>query len=65
MAERESPVHMTGRDAGRVAAAARVGRLLLTHCYPEHDRDATIAAARDAFDGPVEWARQGVSVVAG
>lgn len=59
-----SPVHMTGADAGATAAAAGARRLLLTHCYPEHDRNATIAAARFAFDGPVDWARQGETVVA-
>lgn len=60
--ERPESGHMTGGEAGSVAAAAAVGRLLLTHCYPEHDRDATLRAARDAFPGPVEWATQGVRV---
>lgn len=59
---RAQPVHMTGDEAGRTAAAAGAGRLLLTHCYPEHDRDATLSAARAAFAGPVDWARQGETV---
>jgi ribonuclease BN (tRNA processing enzyme) len=39
--------------------------MLLTHCYPEFDRDAALAAARAAFAGPVDWARQGEAVPAG
>ncbi len=62
---RDDTVHLTGGDAGDIARAAGVGRLLLTHCYPEHDRDATLAAARNAFSGPVDWARQGVRVDVG
>lgn len=57
---RDDSVHMSGSDAGIVAAEAGVDRLLLTHCYPEHDRAATLAAARSAFTGPVDWAEQGV-----
>jgi ribonuclease BN (tRNA processing enzyme) len=58
----EGADHLNGREAGRAAAAAGAGRLLLTHCFPEHDRDATLAAARAEFDGPVAWARQGEPV---
>lgn len=54
--------HLSAREAGEMAAAAGAGRLLLTHCAPEHDRDAALAAARVAFDGPVDWARQGEAV---
>ena len=36
-----------------IAARAGVGRLLLVHCSPEHDPELTLAAAREAFDGPV------------
>lgn len=56
---RDDTVHMSGAEAGAVAAAAGVGRLLLTHCYPEHDRAATLEAARGAFAGDVAWAEQG------
>ncbi|HRC07377.1 MAG TPA: MBL fold metallo-hydrolase [Miltoncostaeales bacterium] len=52
--------HMSGGEAGGIAARAKVKQLLLTHCFPEHDRDATIAAARAACPNiPVEWAIQG------
>ena len=54
--------HLTAGQAGEIAARAGVGRLLLAHCSPEHDRDATLAQARAAFGGPVDWARQGEAV---
>jgi ribonuclease BN (tRNA processing enzyme) len=55
-------IHMSGADAGALARRANVRRLLLTHCYPEHDRDAVLAQAEQAFGGPVAWARQGEQV---
>lgn len=54
-----APIHLSGREAGEIASRAGAGRLLLTHCYPEHDRDAALALARVSFPGPVDWARQG------
>ncbi|MCU0308316.1 MAG: MBL fold metallo-hydrolase [Thermoleophilia bacterium] len=56
--------HLTGPEAGEIARRAAPRRLLLTHCYPEYDRDAAIHAARGRFDGPVAWARQGEAVSA-
>lgn len=56
--------HLSARDAGDMAARAGAGRLLLVHCSPEFDRDATLAAARERFAGPVAWARQGEAVAA-
>lgn len=56
--------HLTARDAGDIAARAGAGRLLLVHCSPEFDRDAALAAARERFGGPVDWARQGEAVAA-
>lgn len=50
--------HLNARAAGTIAARAGAGRLLLTHCQPEFDRDAALAGARAAFGGPVDWARQ-------
>jgi ribonuclease BN (tRNA processing enzyme) len=47
-------VHLSGRQAGEHAAKAGVGRLLLTHVAAWYDRDAILAEARAAFDGPVE-----------
>ncbi|MFD1149198.1 MBL fold metallo-hydrolase [Saccharothrix hoggarensis] len=51
--------HLSGVQAGRLAANAGVGRLLLTHVAPWTDRDAVLAEARGEFAGPVELVRQG------
>jgi ribonuclease BN (tRNA processing enzyme) len=47
-------VHLSGRQAGEHAAAAGVGRLLLTHVPPWYDGTELLAEAKAAFDGPVE-----------
>jgi ribonuclease BN (tRNA processing enzyme) len=47
-------LHMSGRQAGEHAAAAGVGRLLLTHIPAWCDPAALLAEAQEAFDGPVE-----------
>lgn len=50
--------HSSAADAGRVAARAGVGRLLLAHVAAEYHDDVSIlvAEARRHFDGPVEVA---------
>jgi ribonuclease BN (tRNA processing enzyme) len=48
--------HSTGGDAGRVAEAARVGRLVLTHLPANVPAEQILAEARAAFGGPVELA---------
>lgn len=58
--------HMSGGEAGEIARRAGVRHLLLTHCFPEHDRDATLALARDACPSAVvEWAVQGREYIVG
>lgn len=47
-------VHLSGRQAGEHAAAAGVGRLLLTHVPPWFDGQELLAEAKAAYDGPVE-----------
>jgi ribonuclease BN (tRNA processing enzyme) len=47
-------VHLSGRQAGEHAAAAGVGRLLLTHVPPWFEGAELLAEAKEAFDGPVE-----------
>jgi ribonuclease BN (tRNA processing enzyme) len=49
-------------DAGRQAAAAGVGRLVLTHLMPATDPDAAAAAARRSFAGPIDVARPGLVI---
>ena len=48
--------HATAGDAGRVAEAAGVGRLILTHLPADGLADPMLAEARTAFGGPVEVA---------
>lgn len=47
-------LHLSGLQAGQLAAEAGVGRLLLTHVAPWTDPAAVLAEARQEFDGPVE-----------
>ena len=42
-------LHMTGRDAGEMALAAGVGRLVVTHVPPWHDPAVAVAEAEGAF----------------
>jgi ribonuclease BN (tRNA processing enzyme) len=48
--------HSTAGDAGRIAAEAGVGRLILTHLPADHLAEPMLAEARAAFAGPVEIA---------
>lgn len=48
--------HLSGRQAGALAQAAGVGRLVLTHITPGLDRSTQRAQAAAAFDGPIDVA---------
>ena len=50
---------VVAEQAGEHAARAGVGRLVLTHITDELDGEEALAAARHAFGGPVELAREG------
>ena len=52
-------LHLTGVQAGEIAAKAAVKRLVLTHVPPWHDRDGMLAEAGSMFDGPAELAVAG------
>ncbi len=52
-------LHLTGKQAGAVATEAGVGRLVLTHIPPWHDRRLALDEARETFGGPLELARTG------
>ncbi|HEX2023414.1 MAG TPA: MBL fold metallo-hydrolase [Acidimicrobiales bacterium] len=45
--------HLSARQAGEAARAARAGRLVLTHLWPTVDRDLSRREAEAAFGGPV------------
>jgi ribonuclease BN (tRNA processing enzyme) len=57
--ENPPDLHLTGREAAECAARAGVGRLVLTHIPPWHEKQDALAEARPAFDGPVEVACTG------
>ncbi len=50
-------LHMTAGQAGRLARADDIGRLVVTHVPPTGSWDLAIAEAADAYRGPVEPAR--------
>lgn len=60
----EGVPHLDARSAARIARRAGARRLVLTHGYPEHDRDAAVAVAEREFGGAVTWAQAGVTVTA-
>ncbi len=51
--ELKTPGHLTPSLAGRIAARARVGKLVLTHFYPECEGADMLRQCRKTFDGPV------------
>lgn len=53
-------LHLTGREAGEYAAAAKVGRLVVTHVPSWVDAEAQLTAARAAFPA-AELARVGAA----
>jgi ribonuclease BN (tRNA processing enzyme) len=54
--DRPPDLHLSGREAGELAEAARVGRLIITHVPPWTDPDAVLEEAKAAFSGEVELA---------
>ena len=46
-------IHLSGRQAGEHAAAAGVGKLLVTHVPAWYDAQELLAEAKEAFGGPV------------
>ncbi|MEW6723428.1 MAG: MBL fold metallo-hydrolase [Bacillota bacterium] len=49
--------HLTARQAGALARQARVGKLVLTHLWPEYDEERVRKEASDEFEGPLQVAR--------
>ena len=47
-------IHLAAGEAGAMAQAAGVKRLLLTHFHPRADPEALAALAREAYSGPCE-----------
>lgn len=60
-ADRPEDLHLSGTEAGTLATAAGVGRLLVTHVPPWTDKAAVFAEAQAAFEGPAELVKRGVT----
>ena len=56
-------VHLTGREAGEVAARNGVRRLVVTHVPPWYAAADMVAEAVEVYDGPVAAAEPGASYV--
>ncbi len=61
-ADNPPDLHMTGSECGSTAAAAGVGRLVLTHIPPWHDPQTAYAEARTTWDGPLDVAAAGMVI---
>ena len=57
------PGHLTPPEAGRLAAQARVGRLVLSHFYPPCDAVDVAALAAAEFSGEIIRAKDGMRIV--
>ena len=54
--------HSEVGSVSRIAAAARAGRLVLTHLLPTEEDEELVAAASREYAGPVIVARDGLVV---
>jgi ribonuclease BN (tRNA processing enzyme) len=51
--EGKTPGHLSGRQAGEMARASGVGRLVVTHLWPTEDPEEVQGEAADAYGAPV------------
>lgn len=51
--------HLDGPAVGSLATRTGAGRILLTHLLMSHDEEATVASAREVFNGPVALVQPG------
>jgi ribonuclease BN (tRNA processing enzyme) len=57
--------HLTAEQAAGVAVRGGAAALILTHILEDHDPEAALEVAREAFDGPVALAEPGLSSAIG
>lgn len=55
-------LHLSGADAARLARAAGVGRLVLTHHAAWNDASVVLAEARAEWEGPIVQAAPGMTI---
>jgi ribonuclease BN (tRNA processing enzyme) len=53
---------LSAAEAGEIAAAAGARRLLLTHFWPDTDRELAVAEARRSFTGEIHRADEGTVI---
>jgi ribonuclease BN (tRNA processing enzyme) len=58
----EAVGHLTAREAGEIAKRANVKKLLLTHIYPEYNREELRKEAKSSFGEEVAVAEQGMAI---
>jgi ribonuclease BN (tRNA processing enzyme) len=61
-ADRRSPNHLSGRQAGAAARAAGAQQLVLTHLWPRVDREVVRAEGSEAFGATVKLAAVDLTV---
>ena len=62
--DEEGGVHLSARQAGGLARTLGAGRLVVTHVSPLLEDEGQLQAAADAYGGPVELARSGLTFAA-
>ncbi|MFI7135283.1 MBL fold metallo-hydrolase [Nonomuraea sp. NPDC050153] len=60
--EEDAPYLSSALDAGRTAASAGAGHLLLTHLWPDTPAAPALAAAAKSYDGPLSVASAGLTL---
>jgi ribonuclease BN (tRNA processing enzyme) len=56
------PYHLHAEEGGRIATAAGVARLVVTHLAPTLDPDRSVAEAEAFFAGPIQHAVPGLEI---
>jgi ribonuclease BN (tRNA processing enzyme) len=55
----EEQGHMTAETAGKLARESGARKLVLTHIWPEYDKNLSLKEARTTFNGEIVIAKRG------